>query len=388
MSQRKNEKNIFKETDKRNGRVHTVVSIQWPDGERFRRRSANLTLARDLLARINGAIVSGTWNELRKELDPEPEQDHTINQFADVYLEEYCKVRNRCPDFKEERLKVIKEILRSVRLREFTSAHAAYFEKERAKAINPRMGKPIRKATINRALAVLSHMMTFALKKKLIPPPHPMARYGRLPEEEKPLRVMTLQDERSLVERVMDENLIIGCYVGLLGETGLRKAEGLNLKWDFVDCERRVLTVAASKSGRTRQVPLSDFALQLLAKVPQVGDCPYVFVWPDTKQRVRDPRHSFFEGRRKAGLQWVGFHDFRHFRATQWIMRDVDIRSVQGLLGHRHIATTERYVKFVNSHASKLVIEAQRLEDQEMTAVNWQQTGNGEQVKSTVSVIH
>ena len=34
--------------------------------------------------------------------------------------------------------------------------------------MNPRTGKPISKATINRGLAVLSHMFTFALKKRLI----------------------------------------------------------------------------------------------------------------------------------------------------------------------------------------------------------------------------
>ena len=82
-------------------------------------------------------------------------------------------------------------------------------EKERAKGINPRTGKPISKATINRGLAVLSHMLTFALKKLLIGA-HPMTRYGRLRENEKALRVMTLEEERRLVQKVMEENLIIG----------------------------------------------------------------------------------------------------------------------------------------------------------------------------------
>ena len=45
----------------------------------------------------------------------------------------------------------------------------------------------------------------------------------------------TLEEERRLVQKVTDESLIIGCYVGLLGETGLRKSEGLKLKWDYVD---------------------------------------------------------------------------------------------------------------------------------------------------------
>jgi len=377
---------IFEEIEKRTGKKFIVGSKYWPDGTRFRRRFSNKTLAKSVLGRIEGAIAMGTWKELRKELAGEEEQpDYTIREFADVYLEEYCKVRNTCIDFKEERLKTIKNIVGDLKLREFTSAHAAYFEKERTKGVVPRTGKPISKATINRGLAVLSHMFTFALKKRLIGA-HPMTRYGRLRENEKALRVMTLEDERRLVQKVMDENVMIGCYVGLLGETGLRKSEGLRLKWDYVDTARRTLTVEASKNGKTRHVPLSDYALELLGKLSRVEGCPFVFVWTATKQPVRDPRHSFFEGRRKAGLNWVGFHDLRHFRATQWIMRGVDIRSVQGLLGHRNIKTTERYVKFVPSHASQRVIEAQRLEDQEMANFHRRHIGDIEGSKMSVSV--
>jgi integrase len=379
---------IFEENVKRTGKKYIVCSKYWPDGSRFRRRFSNKTLAKSVLSRIEGAIAMGTWRELKKELIGEKEQDYTIREFADVYFEEYCKVRNRELSFKKERLKIIKDILGDVKVREFTSAHAAHFEKERALMLNPRTDKPVSKATINRGLAVLSHMFTFALKKKLIPAPHPMARYGRLPEEEKAARVMTLEQERRLVQAVTDENLVIGCYVGLLGETGLRKKEGLKLKWDYVDVERRILTVEASKNCKTRHIPLSDYALTLLARLPRIQGCSFVFVWLDTKQPVRDPRHSFFEGRNKAGLSWVGFHDLRHFRATQWIMRGLDIRSVQELLGHRNIKTTERYVKFVPSHATKRVIEAQREEDLEMIALHRRHIGDTKQLELGVSVIN
>jgi hypothetical protein len=50
------------------------------------------------------------------------------------------------------------------------------------------------------------------------------------------------------------------------------------------------------------------------------------------------------------------------------------------MLGHRNIQTTECYVKLVETHASKVVIEAQRLEDLEMAAINRKQIGNIEEV--------
>jgi hypothetical protein len=194
--ERKKEKNIFTEIDKRYGRIHTVVSKLWPDGERFRRRCPNLVLARNLLARINGAIVAGTWKELRKELMETPEKLETgltIREFADVYLEEYCKVRNTRPDFKEETLEVIKDIIGDVPLKDFQRSNAFYFEQVRNQQVSG--------ATVNRGIAVLSNMLTFALRKGLIQY-HPMQHYGRIPEKERALRIMELPEERRLVQAI------------------------------------------------------------------------------------------------------------------------------------------------------------------------------------------
>src|SRR6476660_5324741 len=62
----------------------------------------------------------------------------------------------------------------------------------------------------------------------------------------------------------------------------------------------------------------------------------------------------------------VSIHDLRHFRATQWVQRGVDLRTVQELLGHSAIATTMTYAHFAPSHASRSILEAQRSEQQEI----------------------
>ena len=73
-------------------------------------------------------------------------------------------------------------------------------------------------------------MFTFAVERELIDV-YPLSRFRLLPEERKALRVMTFEEERCLVEKVAATDLIVGAYVALLGETGLRKQEGLHLKW-------------------------------------------------------------------------------------------------------------------------------------------------------------
>jgi hypothetical protein len=183
------------------GRTRIEVSKYWPDGSRYRRYVANPTVAKKVTARIDESIVMGTWKELKKELMEVPVKEMTIREFAPVYLEEYCKIRNTRPDFKEETLRVVNEIVGDVKLKTFTRADAAYFEKERAKSVSG--------ATVNRGLAVLSNMLTFALKKGLIEI-HPMARYGRIPEDEKALRVMDLKEERGLVTTVQKKITLSG----------------------------------------------------------------------------------------------------------------------------------------------------------------------------------
>jgi len=63
----------------------------------------------------------------------------------------------------------------------------------------------------------------------------------------------------------------------------------------------------------------------------------------------------------------VTIHDLRHFRATQWIMRGVDLRTVQELLGHSTITTTMRYAHFAPNRAARQIIETQQLEAKELT---------------------
>ena len=306
----------------------------------------------------------GTWRVLKEELQHETDNDATIQSFSDVYLNEYCRVRNRRPDFKEETLKPIVRILGNVKVTEVRRKHAHFFASERAK-------DGVMPGTINRGLAVLKNLMTFALEKELIEA-HPLLKFRLIPEEECALQVLTLEEERALVACMPD--LVSQAFVAILGETGLRMSEGFTLRWELVDVKDRLLTVEKTKGGKARTIPLSDYALAWLTALTRLPQSPYVFNCPSTKTRYHDLRYPLEKGRELANLSWVGFHDLRHFRATQWVKAGVDLRTVQVLMGHQSIQTTMRYAHFAPTHATRAIIEAQRRE-----SIEWERATTGQQ---------
>ena len=179
---------------------------------------------------------------------------------------------------------------------------------------------------------------------------------------------MTLEEERTLVAATLKRALAVGVYCGLLGETAMRPEEGLRLQWPFIDMPRRILTVDKSKTaeGEGRHIPLSDYALELLHMMPRVVGCPYVIVRMETMRPVKDCRYVLGKAKEDAGLEWVTLRDFRHFRASQWASRGVDLKTVQQLMGHADIHTTMRYAHFAPDHATRIIIESQRAEAAEL----------------------
>ena len=308
-------------------------------------------------ARIEMAIVLGTWRELRRELLEGPVPDLTIGQFAPTFME-HVRKKNRRPDFHQEELDRkpdgILSVLGNVRLKEFTAADAARFERIR--------GRAVKSSTVNRALSVLSYLMTYAVKCGYLAQ-HPMPRYGRNPEEERALRVMTIEEERRFVAALLKIDPMVGVYAGVMGEAALRPGEADRLEWTHLDFTGRILTVDQAKGKRARYIPMTDFAVELLGQTTRYphSKTRRIFI-RETHRPIGDTRAPFAKAQAMTGLDWVHPEDFRHFRATQWVRLGVDLKTVQQLLGHADIHTTMRYAHFAPQHAARSIVEAQRNE--------------------------
>lgn len=127
--------------------------------------------------------------------------------------------------------------------------------------------------------------------------------------------------------------------------TGCRVNEALTAQWALIDRQNRAWRVAASmsKSGKSRVVPLSDAALDVLDHIGTEGKYDYVFINPDTEKPYTHIRHTWIRIREKAGMPWLRLHDLRHSFASMLVNAGCSLFVVQQALGHADSRVTQRY---------------------------------------------
>jgi integrase/recombinase XerD len=137
--------------------------------------------------------------------------------------------------------------------------------------------------------------------------------------------------------------------------TGLRVSELVALKHDDVDLLAG-LVVCHGKGNKQRRVPLGKSAIHWLQQYSAVKagygkpSTPNIFLnrgRPFTRQLAWSmiKRHA-----KKAGIKGVSPHTLRHSFATHLLQHGADSRSVQALLGHSDISTTQIYTHITDLH--------------------------------------
>ncbi|HEV2799274.1 MAG TPA: site-specific tyrosine recombinase XerD [Pyrinomonadaceae bacterium] len=143
----------------------------------------------------------------------------------------------------------------------------------------------------------------------------------------------------------------------LLYATGLRVSELTGLVASDFNFERGLLT-CRGKGSKQRYIPIGRSALYWLAEYRRVRhsllgetSCKAFFV-KSTGQALT--RHHFTEILKrycvKLGLKSVSPHTLRHSFATHLMQRGADSRSVQALLGHSDLSTTQIYTHLSKEH--------------------------------------
>ena len=118
----------------------------------------------------------------------------------------------------------------------------------------------------------------------------------------------------------------------------------MDLGWEPKDYEERVVPILEKTAANLREYK---------EQYPKIcaPDCFLLYKSRKTpKARYSSiPRRRFRAIFRGAGIEWHGFHSFRHTAASRWLRAGLDIREIQELLGHASIGTTHEYLKSIES---------------------------------------
>lgn len=215
----------------------------------------------------------------------------------------------------------------------------------------------VRPATINRELAVLSHLLNNANEWGWID--RPAARIKRFQEGHGRITYLTVEQIRRLVECAKaDSNAAIYPFIVIALETAMRKMEILGMRKENISVDRRVIYIPAvageTKTG-AREQPITQHLANYLAGYIAASPpgTPWLFPSPAAKSgHVMDIRKPFRRVVQAADLDpdQVVRHTLRHTAITHLVQAGVDLPTVKRISGHKTLAMVERYAHQNGAH--------------------------------------
>ena len=221
--------------------------------------------------------------------------------------------------------------------------------------------------TINRKLSSLKHFFIFLNKKRYVQH-NPVINFSGL-KNTKPLpKSLSITDVNMLLN-APDSSNFIGlrdkAMLELMYATGVRISELINLQYTNIDLTRSLIKVMG-KGGKERMIPFGDNALSWLTEYIKYRRTNNLslksrdfFVSQQGKKMTRQAFwHRVKQYLAISGLSDdVSPHTLRHAFATHLLNNGADLRSVQMLLGHSDLSTTQIYTHIAKQRLSDMVKE-------------------------------
>jgi integrase len=143
--------------------------------------------------------------------------------------------------------------------------------------------------------------------------------------------------------------------------TGMRRGEIINLEWDDIDMNNKLIKVRnkdgfTTKSKKERIIPMNDLILDLLSNL--TNSPGYIFLKQGNRFNPTYVCRAFKKCVRLAKMNDdIHFHTLRHSFASALAQKGVNLYIIQKLLGHSNFSTTQRYSHLKNDDLVKAINE-------------------------------
>jgi len=277
-----------------------------------------------------------------------------------INFRRHLKRRNFSPHTVKYYLNIVKQyvIWLDVPLEEATVEKVdAYIDHLHRKRMHP--------ASINLYLVIIRVFYDYLKYEERVDLTNPVKRNRRL-RVPKPLPRSLRDQEVEKLFGVIKNKRDIAIFKLML-RCGLRVEEVSNLTLGAIDLKRRRLIVQQGKGGKGRVVYISSDAhdaLKFYLKLRSSNRTKRVFLvekgtYKGQAISVRGIQKRIEYYAKKTRIN-VSCHRLRHTMATQLLNAEAEVETIQDLLGHNWITTTQRYCKVSNLKIQKDYFKAMR----------------------------
>ncbi len=314
----------------------------YANGRRKREKiGPNKTLALNVLRKRKVEIAENKFLDIQKQ------EKIKFEDFAHIYLENHCKINNKgwknadWVYLNPKNKKSLVGYFGGRYLHEITPFMIEQFKRERREEVAP--------ATINRMLQILSSLYSRAIdwgKAK----ENPMKKVKLFKLDNQRLRYLEKLEIQALLDASSPK---LKAIITVALNTGMRRGEIENLKWQEIDLVRNTICILKQKNGDKSYIPINEPTRQVLISIRHVIDSPYVFC--KNNGQPYSFRKSFETALKKSGILNASFHTLRHTFASHLAMSGIDLNTIRELMRHKSLAMTQRYAHLSKDHKAKAV---------------------------------
>lgn len=223
-------------------------------------------------------------------------------------------------------------------------------------------------ATISRSIASMKAFFHYMEKQHRIKE-DPTEQLKAPKIEKKMPAILTTEEVTLLLEQPCGNSpkeLRDRAMLELLYATGIRVTELISLKVSDLNLQMEYLT--CTDTHKERVVPFGDVARDALKKYLEEGrpylvekeDCPWLFTNCTGQDMSRQGFWKLIKAYgKKAGIQAeITPHTLRHSFAAHLISNGADLKSVQEMLGHADISTTQIYTQMNSNRIREVYVKA------------------------------
>jgi integrase len=214
----------------------------------------------------------------------------------------------------------------------------------------------------NRVIDLIREIFNKAIEWELIPPSqNPAAGLKKYPEHTRDT-LLSIDDMHKVAEAIQYFREVKPAVqasldaITLLFLTGLRLNEALQLKWDDIDFERRVIVLRKTKT-KPRPYPMVASQEEFLRELHSRSLSEYLFPHPSYTEHLKGVKKPWDWIRERAGIKGFRIHDIRHTIGSN-MGTHADITTIASVLGHADRRTTERYVHAQSENVRKHLSQA------------------------------